>query len=141
MDPKSTHRSVWTRLRERFTWRATVRFDREAGVVVMLPGGFRMREVPMERIRRIEAGNRDTGAVDTLYLFIHVDAEPVLAVSEADDGFAAFVNDLARHFPGVVDWQAALPPVPFQLTSVDLWKRPSADEAVDEDPEVSPAGE
>jgi hypothetical protein len=133
MEPKSTHRSLWTRVRERFTWRPAVRFDREAGVVVMLPGGFHMREVPIERIRRIEAGNRDTLTVDTVFLFIHVDDEPVLAISEATEGFAAFVRALAVHFPGVTGWEAAVPPVPFQLTSVDLWKRPSADDAAGDD--------
>ncbi|MET0934915.1 MAG: hypothetical protein ABWX83_02940 [Luteibacter sp.] len=139
MDSSSSRRSLWARLHER-TWRPKVRFDRDAGVVVMLTGGFGLRDVPIERIRRIEAGNRDTGTVDTLWLFIHVDGEPVLAISEVTDGFATFVDDLAQHFPGVTGWQAALPPVPFQLTSIDLWKRPSADVAAGDEP-VSPEAE
>src|SRR3982751_744678 len=92
MGPKTMPRPLWTRLRENLTWRPKVHFDQESGVVVVHLGAFRTREVPMERIRRIEAGNRDNLAGDTVFVFFHIDGEPVLAVSELDSGFAPMID-------------------------------------------------
>jgi len=128
MGPKSTSRPFWTRLREALTWRPKVHFDQESGVLVVHLGAFRTREVRMERIRRIEAGNRDNVAADTVFLFFHIDEEPVLAVSELDTGFATMVEVMREYFPGIEAWEVAVPPVRFQLTSVELWKRPAMDE-------------
>jgi hypothetical protein len=130
MGPKSMPRPLWTRLRERLTWRPRVRFDQESGVVVVLLGAFRMREVRMERIRRIEAGNRDNLSADTVFLFFHIDGEPVLAVSELDTGFTTMVEVMREYFPGIEGWAVAVPPVRFQLTSVELWKRPVMDDSL-----------
>lgn len=82
-----------------------------------------MREVPLDRVVRVEAGNRDNAAHDKVFLFFHVEGEGTLAVSELDKGFEALVHDLRPYFPGIEEWQRAVPPVAFQLTSVDLWKR------------------
>jgi hypothetical protein len=123
-------RPFWTRLREAVTWRPTVHFDQESGVVVVHLGAFRTREVRMERIRRIEAGNRDNLAADTVFLFFHIDGEPALAVSELDTGFATMVEVMGEYFPGIEGWEVAVPPVRFQLTSVQLWKRPVMDDSL-----------
>lgn len=85
-----------------------------------------MREVSIDRIVRVEAGNRDDAAYDTVFLFFHVEGEETLAVSEMDKGFAALVDDLRLYFPGIEYWRRAVPPVAFQLTSVDLWMRVSS---------------
>ena len=130
MGTKSTPRPLWTRLREALTWRPKVHFDQVSGVVVVHLGAFRTREVRMERIRRIEAGNRDTLKADTVFLFFHIDGEPVLAVSELDSGFTAMVEVMREYFPGIEGWEAAVPPVRFQLTSVELWKRPAMDDSL-----------
>jgi hypothetical protein len=129
MGPKSTPRPLWTRLRENLTWRPKVHFDQESGVVVVHLGPFRTREVCMERIRRIEAGNRDNLAGDTVFLFFHIDGEPALAVSELDSGFASLVAVMREYFPGIENWKEGVPPARFQLASVDLWRRPSMDDA------------
>ena len=86
-----------------------------------------MREVSIDRIVRVEAGNRDDAAYDTVFLFFHVEGEETLAVSEMEKGFATLVDDLRLYFPGIEYWQRAVPPVAFQLTSVDLWARASLD--------------
>ncbi len=93
------------------------------------PGRFRIREVPVDRIVRVEAGNSDKVAHDGVFLFFHVDGEDTLVVSEFDKGFTSLVHDLRLHFPGIEQWQRAVPPVAFQLTSVDLWKRTSTNDA------------
>ncbi|WP_456969360.1 hypothetical protein [Luteibacter sp. HA06] len=116
-------RPLWTRLRENLTWRPKVHFDQESGVVVVHLGAFRTREVPMERIRRIEAGNRDNLAGDTVFVFFHIDGEPVLAVSELDSGFAPMIDVMREYFPGIEKWEEGVPPARFQLASVELWKR------------------
>ncbi|WP_125903025.1 hypothetical protein [Luteibacter rhizovicinus] len=133
MGPKSTPRPLWTRLRENLTWRPKVHFDRESGVVVVHLGPFRTREVRMEQIRRIEAGNRDNLAADTVFLFFHIDREPVLAVSELDSGFTSLVEVMREYFPGIEGWEGAVPPVRFQLTSLELWKRPLLGDVTPED--------
>lgn len=135
MGPKSTPRPLWTRLRENLTWRPKVHFDQESGVVVVHLGPFRTREVAMERIRRIEAGNRDNTTADTVFVFFHIDGEPVLAVSELDSGFAALVAVMREYFPGIEKWEEGVPPARFQLASVELWKRPAIDsDPIDDDP-------
>ncbi|HXP01731.1 MAG TPA: hypothetical protein VN813_14610 [Luteibacter sp.] len=106
-----------------------MRFDRDAGAIVSHPGRFRIREVPVDRIVRVEAGNSDKVAHDGVFLFFHVDGEDTLVVSEFDKGFTSLVHDLRLHFPGIEQWQRAVPPVAFQLTSVDLWKRTSPNDA------------
>ncbi len=136
MGHKSTPRPLWTRLRENLTWRPKVHFDRESGVVVVHLGPFRTREVAMERIRRIEAGNRDNLAADTVFLFFHVDGESALAVSELDSGFTAMVQLMREYFPGIEKWEEGVPPARFQLASVALWKRPP----IDADPLNPPLG-
>lgn len=88
-----------------------------------------MREVPVDRVWRVEAGNSDSVAHDRVFLFFHIDGEDTLVVSELDKGFAALVRDLRLYFPGIENWQQAVPPVAFQLTSVDLWKRASPADA------------
>jgi len=55
----------------------------------------------------------------------------VLVVSEHDHGFLALVNDLRVFFPRIVEWRQAVPPVQFQLTSVDLWVRARPGRGVD----------
>jgi hypothetical protein len=92
----------------------------------------------MERIRRIEAGNRDNLAADTVFLFFHVDGEAVLAISELDSGFTALVEVMREYYPGIENWQDAVPPVRFQLTSVELWKRPVPEHDLPDDDPVSP---
>ena len=92
-------------------------------MVVVHLGAFRTREVPMERIRRIEAGNRDNLAGDTVFVFFHIDGEPVLAVSELDSGFAPMIDVMREYFPGIEKWEEGVPPARFQLASVELWKR------------------
>ncbi|WP_146171691.1 hypothetical protein [Luteibacter sp. OK325] len=135
MGPKSTPRPLWTRLRENLTWRPKVHFDQESGVVVVHLGPFRTREVAMERIRRIEAGNRDNTTADTVCVFFHIDGEPVLAVSELDSGFAVLVAVMREYFPGIEKWEEGVPPARFQLASVELWKRPTIDsDPIDDDP-------
>jgi hypothetical protein len=129
MGHKSMSRPLWTRLREALTWRPKVHFDQESGVVVVHLGAFRTREVRMERIRRIEAGNRDNLAGDTVFLFFHIDGEPALAVSELDSGFATLVEVMREYFPGIEKWKEGVPPARFQLASVELWKRPALDDA------------
>ncbi|APG04118.1 hypothetical protein BJI69_09575 [Luteibacter rhizovicinus DSM 16549] len=87
----------------------------------------------MEQIRRIEAGNRDNLAADTVFLFFHIDREPVLAVSELDSGFTSLVEVMREYFPGIEGWEGAVPPVRFQLTSLELWKRPLLGDVTPED--------
>jgi hypothetical protein len=42
---------------------------------------------------------------------------------------------MREYFPGIDRWEEAVPPVRFQLTSVELWKRPSPDhDRTDDDP-------
>ncbi|NID17491.1 hypothetical protein [Luteibacter yeojuensis] len=103
-----------------------MRYDRDAGTILFHPKRFRLEEVPADSIVRIEAGNRDDlpgVAWETVFLFFHLDDGEVFVVSEHDRGFLALVNDLRVFFPRIVDWRQAVPPVPFQLTSVDLWAR------------------
>jgi hypothetical protein len=107
-------------------------------VVVVHLGPFRTREVRMERIRRIEAGNRDNLAADTVFLFFHLDGEPVLSVSELDSGFTSLVEVMREYFPGIEGWEEAVPPVRFQLTSVELWKRPLIHDVSPGDDSLSP---
>lgn len=126
-NPPLVRRPLLRRLRERFVSRVAVRFDRDAGAIVTCPGRLRMREVSIDRIVRVEAGNRDDAAYDTVFLFFHVEGEETLAVSEMEKGFATLVDDLRLYFPGIEYWQRAVPPVAFQLTSVDLWTRASLD--------------
>lgn len=114
------------RLRERLAASAAVRYDRDIGAIVFHPKRFRLREIPVDSIVRIEAGNRDDipgVAWETVFLFFHVDNGDVLAVSERDHGFSTLVNDLRSFFPRIAEWQKAVPPVQYQLTSVDLWAR------------------
>jgi hypothetical protein len=122
-NPSLVRRPLLRRLRERLVAGVAVRFDRDAGAIVACPGRFRMRELSVDRVVRVEAGNRDNVSHDTVFLFFHVDGEGTLAVSEHDKGFAALVRDLRLRFPGIEQWQRAVPPVAFQLTSVDLWRR------------------
>jgi|GEM_PF-1937637 len=130
-------RPLLRRLRERLGANVTVRFDRDAGAIVSHPGRFRIREVPVDRIVRVEAGNSDKVAHDGVFLFFHVDGEDTLVVSEFDKGFTSLVHDLRLHFPGIEQWQRAVPPVAFQLTSVDLWKRASPNDAMANDASAS----
>lgn len=122
-----------TRLRDRFASGSVVRYDRETDAIVSTPGGLRVRTVPVEAVARVEAGNRDTAQDETVCLFFHVDGEPALAVSEDDKGFKTLVSDLAHAFPGIEAWETAIPPVAFQLTSVDLWRRDPPDTAAESD--------
>lgn len=122
-DDTQAKRPLLTRLRERLVAPGAAHVDREAGMIVATPGVFRMREVPLARVSRVEAGNRDTAGWDTVFLFFHVDGEETLVLSEQDKGFAEFVRDLREIFPGIEGWESAVPPVKFQLTSVDLWRR------------------
>ena len=95
----------------------------------------------MERIRRIEAGNRDNLAADTVFLFFHIDGEPALAVSELDSGFTALVQVMREYFPGIEKWKEGVPSARFQLASVELWKRPSiVADASGNDPLSPPPG-
>ena len=123
-------RSLMTRLRDRFASGSAVRYDRDTRAIVSSPGGLRVRTVPVDAVARVEAGNRDTARDDTVCLFFHVDGEPALAVSEADKGFSVLVRDLGQAFPGIDGWESAIPPVAFQLTSVELWRRDAPDTAV-----------
>ena len=122
-DENQAKRPLFTRLRERLVSAGAAHVDLEAGMIVATPGVFRMREVPVARVSRVEAGNRDTPAWDTVFLFFHVDGEETLVLSENDKGFAELVRDLRASFPGIEGWESAVPSVPFQLTSVDLWRR------------------
>lgn len=124
----AVHRSLLRRLLERFVAGVPVHFDREARALVSCPGRFRKREVPVDRVVRVEAGNSDSVAHDKVFLYFHIEGEVTLVVSELDKGFAALVHDLRLYFPGIENWQQAVPPVAFQLTSVDLWKRASPEE-------------
>ncbi|MEX1827889.1 hypothetical protein [Luteibacter sp. CQ10] len=110
------------RLRERLTTRPCVRFDPVEGTIVHVSGPLSVRELPVASVRRVEAGNRDDASYDTVFLFFHAD-DDLLAVSEHDKGFDALVDALGSVFPGIDGWQAAVPPVKYQLTSVDLWVR------------------
>lgn len=121
--PSSTKRPLLRRLRDRIAARGTVHLDREAEVIVHCPARFHATELAVEQVDRVEAGNRDDGSFDTVFLYFHAEGLPPLAVSEKDRGFADLVRDLGTYFPGIEAWQAAVPPVAFQLTSVDLWKR------------------
>ncbi|SDG63771.1 hypothetical protein SAMN04515659_3198 [Dyella sp. 333MFSha] len=125
MDHRSppARRPLLRRLRDRFGARGTVHLDRESQVIVHCPARFHATELALEQVTRVEAGNRDDGSFETVFLYFHAEGVPPLAVSEKDRGFAELVRDLGRAFPGIEDWQAAVPPVAFQLTSVDLWKR------------------
>ncbi|QDE41073.1 hypothetical protein FIV34_18615 [Luteibacter pinisoli] len=122
-DANPGKRPLLTRLRERLVSRGAVHVDVDAGVIVSTPGLFRMRDVPLARVSRVEAGNRDTPAWDTVFLFFHVDGEDTLVLSEHDVGFPAMVRALRETFPGIEGWESAVPPVKFQLTSVNLWQR------------------
>jgi hypothetical protein len=144
MDPDDTQakRPLFTRLRERLVSPGAAHVDLEAGMIVATPGVFRMREVPLARVSRVEAGNRDTAAWDTVFLFFHVDGEETLVLCEQDKGFAELVEDLRGTFPGIEGWESAVPSVKFQLTSVDLWRReepepPAPDEGGE--PDAGPA--
>lgn len=130
MDHDENHgkRPLFTRLRERLVARGAAHVDLEAGVLVATPGSLRIREVPLARVNRVEAGNRDTPAWDTVFLFFHVDGEEPLVLSEEDKGFAELVADLREAFPGIEGWPSAVPSVKFQLTSVDLWRREAPEE-------------
>jgi hypothetical protein len=137
-DETPAKRPLFTRLRERLVSRGAAHVDLLAGLIVATPGGFRMREVPLARVSRVEAGNRDSGSDswDTVFLFFHVDGDETLVLSEADKGFKDLVADLRETFPGIEGWESAIPPVKFQLTSVDLWRRdvphePEAPEVLD----------
>ncbi|QWT19987.1 hypothetical protein KPL74_19835 [Bacillus sp. NP157] len=150
MDPLDTSakRPLFTRLRERLVSRGTAHVDAAAGVIVATPGGFRMREVALSSVARVEAGNRDTraDAWDSVFLFFHIDGEETLVVSEHDKGFKALVAALREVFPGIEGWEAAIPPVKFQLTSVDLWRRDGVGEATggvegEDEPEPEPEPE
>jgi hypothetical protein len=116
-------RSLMTRLRDRFARRGTIRYDPGTHAIVFTPGGLRVRALPVDAVARVEAGNRDTVRDESVCLFFHVDGEPTLAVSESDPGFGALVRDLGQAFPGIEAWEQAIPPVAFQLTSVELWRR------------------
>jgi hypothetical protein len=126
MNLSFVRRPLLRRLRERLIAGVAIRFDRDAGAIVCCPRRFRLREVSVDRVYRVEAGNRDDILEDTLFLFFHVEGEETLVVSELDKGFAALVGDLRLYFPGIEGWQRAVPPVAFQLTSVDLWTRSGA---------------
>lgn len=123
-------RPLFTRLRERLVSRGAAHVDLLAGLIVATPGGFRMREVPLAHVSRVEAGNRDSGSDswETVFLFFHVDGDETLVLSEADKGFKELVADLRETFPGIEGWESAIPPVKFQLTSVDLWRRDGVEE-------------
>ncbi len=110
------------RLRERLTTTPRVRFDPVDGVIVHVAGPLSVRECSVADVRRVEAGNRDDASYDTVFLFFHAEHD-LLVVSERDKGFADLVRDLTPVFPGIEGWLAALPPVKYQLTSVDLWLR------------------
>jgi hypothetical protein len=129
-DANPGKRPLLTRLRERLVSRGAVHVDVDAGVIVSTPGLFRMRDVPLARVSRVEAGNRDTAAWDTVFLFFHVDGEDTLVLSEHDVGFPAMVRALRETFPGIEGWESAVPPVKFQLTSVNLWQREPVAEAL-----------
>ena len=129
-DDNPGKRPLLTRLRERLVSRGAAHVDVEAGVIVSTPGLFRMRDVSLARVSRVEAGNRDTAAWDTVFLFFHVDGEDTLVLSEHDVGFPALVRALRETFPGIEGWESAVPPVKFQLTSVNLWQREPVAEAL-----------
>jgi hypothetical protein len=121
-----TRPPLWKRLRERLAAHASVRYDAETRCIVHHPDRFHFREVFVDRIARVEAGNRDGVpgvAWETVFLFFHTIDGEMLAVSERDHGFAALVTDLRQMFPRIVEWQLAVPSVKFQLTSVNLWAR------------------
>jgi hypothetical protein len=126
-DDSPAKRPLFTRLRERLVSPGAAHVDSEAGMIVATPGVFRMREVPLARVFRVEAGNRDTDAWDSVFLFFHVDGEETLVLSEHDKGFVELVDDLRATFPGIEGWESAVPSVKFQLTSVDLWRRDAPD--------------
>ncbi|HEY4091089.1 MAG TPA: hypothetical protein VGN46_06200 [Luteibacter sp.] len=130
-DDSQTKRPLFTRLRERLVSVGAAHVDLEAGMIVATPGVFRMREVPIALVSRVEAGNRDTSGWDNVFLFFHVDGEETLVLSEHDKGFAEVVNDLQANFPGIEGWESAVPSVKFQLTSVDLWRREQPAEQTD----------
>lgn len=111
------------RLRERLATHPSVRFDGVERTIVHVNGPLSVRHVPVAEVRRVEAGNRDDASYDMVFLFFHRDDGDVLVVAETDKGFAALVADLGETFPGIERWQDAVPSVPYQLTSVDLWKR------------------
>jgi len=117
-------RPLLRRLRERFTTPVGVYVDRESDTILHCTARFQCRDVPLGRIVRIEAGNRDNVEHERVFLFFHIDGEATLVVSELEPGFARLVADLQARFPGIETWQRAVPPVAFQLTSVDLWTRP-----------------
>ncbi|URX63393.1 hypothetical protein KR767_04805 [Luteibacter anthropi] len=112
------------RLRERLTTRPSVRFDGVEQTIVHVNGPLSVRHVAVSTVRRVEAGNRDDASYDTVFLFFHLDDGDVLVVAETDKGFAMLILDLRERFPGVERWQDAVPSVPYQLTSIDLWHRP-----------------
>jgi hypothetical protein len=133
MNPLHMQWPLLRRLRERLATSAAVRYDRDAGTIVFHPKRFRLEEVPVEGIVRVEAGNRDDipgVAWETVFLFFHLDDGEVLVASEHDHGFLALVNDLRAFFPRIVEWREAVPPVQFQLTSVDLWERAKPGRAI-----------
>lgn len=132
-DGKDEKRSLFKRLRDRLSPGGSAHVDLEAGVLVARPDAWHTVEVPLSRIHRIEAGNRDTFTNDTVFVFFHVDEGQGAVLSEFDKGFAQVIIDLRERFPGIEGWQAAVPAVPFQLTSVDLWRR-----EVPEEPEEPP---
>ena len=115
-------RPLLRRWRERLVEGVGVRFDADTRCIVHRPARLHVRELSVERVTRVEAGNRDI-AYDRVFLFFHADGEETLAVSELDKGFDAFVRDLRDVFPGIEAWQRAVPSVAFQLTAVDLWTR------------------
>ncbi|HEY4293336.1 hypothetical protein [Luteibacter sp.] len=126
MNPLHIGRPLLRRLCARFTADAAVHYDRTAGTIVFHPERFRMREVPLDSIVRVEAGNRDDlpdVSWETVFLFFHIEGGEVLAVSERVIAFAALVSDLKPFFPRIMEWQQAVPSVQFHLTSVDLWTR------------------
>ena len=114
-------RPLLRRLRERLTTPVGVRFDRESDAILRCTARFQCRDVPLDRIVRIEAGNRDNVEHERVFLFFHLAGGDTLVVSELEPGFARLVADLQMRFPGIETWQRAVPPVAFQLTSVDLW--------------------
>ena len=134
MNPLHKRWPLLRRLRELLATSAAVRYDRDAGTILFHPKRFRLEEVSVESIVRVEAGNRDDIpgiAWETVFLFFHLDDGDMLVVSEHDHGFVALVDDLRVFFPSIVEWRQAVPPVQFQLTSVDLWVRARPRRAAD----------